>query len=157
MTKVQAKVTNLLVSVLERDCKRSHPVAATGMKCLQPTCPNQQRCWWLALSAEPEGSVGRHQHLLTINFALPGSSNCQVNVCLLSDNKVQFMLSYLRLKSCLLIAWKEVYISQCLPLSALDQRRVVSLSCTFQRAVLAALCGTDGGSCHFRVHFNVPY
>ena len=37
------------------------------------------------------------------------------------------------------------------------RRRVVSLSCTFQRAVLAALCGTDGGSCHFRVHFNVPY
>ena len=25
----------------------------------------------------------------------------------------------------------------------------MSLSCTFQRAVLAALCDTDGGSCHF--------
>ena len=25
----------------------------------------------------------------------------------------------------------------------------MSLSCTFQRAVVAALCGTDGGSCHF--------
>ena len=41
--------------------------------------------------------------------------------------------------------------------SAWDQRRVVSLSCTFQRAVLAALRGTDGVSCHFLVHFNVPY
>ena len=30
------------------------------------------------------------------------------------------------------------------------RRRVVSLSCTFQRAVLAALCGTDGGSCLFQ-------
>ena len=29
------------------------------------------------------------------------------------------------------------------------RRRVVSLSCTFQRAVLAALSVTDGGSCHF--------
>ena len=34
--------------------------------------------------------------------------------------------------------------------SACYRRRVVSLSCTFQRAVLAALCGTDGGSWHFR-------
>ena len=25
----------------------------------------------------------------------------------------------------------------------------MSLSCTFQRAVLATLCGTDGGPCHF--------
>ena len=25
----------------------------------------------------------------------------------------------------------------------------MSLSCTFQRGVLAAVCGTDGGSCHF--------
>ena len=38
---------------------------------------------------------------------------------------------------------------QCLPLSALDQRRVVSLSCPFQRFVVAALRGTDGGSCYF--------
>ena len=29
-----------------------------------------------------------------------------------------------------------------------DQRQVVSLSCTFQRAV-AALRGADNGSCHF--------
>ena len=28
-------------------------------------------------------------------------------------------------------------------------RRVVSLSRTFQRVVLEAVCGTDGGSCHF--------
>ena len=51
------------------------------------------------------------------------------------------------------------YIATCLKPtsgSVWDQRRVVSLSCTFQCAVLAALCGTDGGSCHFRVHFNVP-
>ena len=33
--------------------------------------------------------------------------------------------------------------------SAWDQRRVVSLLCTFQRALPAALCGTDGGSCYF--------
>ena len=33
--------------------------------------------------------------------------------------------------------------------SALDQRRVVSLSCTFQRALSVARCGTDGGSCYF--------
>ena len=33
--------------------------------------------------------------------------------------------------------------------SALDQRRVVSLSRTFQRVLRAALCGTDGGSCYF--------
>ena len=25
----------------------------------------------------------------------------------------------------------------------------MSLSCTFQRTILAALCDTDGGSCHF--------
>ena len=30
----------------------------------------------------------------------------------------------------------------------------MSLSCTFQRAVLAALCGTDNGSC--RCHRTVP-
>ena len=34
------------------------------------------------------------------------------------------------------------------------RRRVVLLSCTFQRAVLAALCGTVGESCHF--HCTVP-
>ena len=33
--------------------------------------------------------------------------------------------------------------------SAWNKRRVVPLSFTFQRPVLAALCGTDGGSCHF--------
>ena len=58
---------------------RQHPVAANGMECLQPTRPNQQRCWRLALSAEPEGSAGRHQHLPPIHFALPGSSNCRSN------------------------------------------------------------------------------
>ena len=36
-------------------------------------------------------------------------------------------------------------------------QRVVSLSCTFQRDILADLRGIDGGSCHSRVHFNVPY
>ena len=40
--------------------------------------------------------------------------------------------------------------------SAWDQRRVVSFSCTFQRAVLEALRSTDGGSFYFRVYFNVP-
>ena len=39
--------------------------------------------------------------------------------------------------------------------AAWDQRRVVSLSGTFQRAALAALRDTGGGSCHFRVIFNV--
>ena len=34
--------------------------------------------------------------------------------------------------------------------SALCQRRVVSLSCTFERAEVAALRGTDNGSSHFR-------
>ena len=38
--------------------------------------------------------------------------------------------------------------------SAWDQWRVVSLSCTFQRAVLAALRGTDGGSCHISVYIS---
>ena len=33
--------------------------------------------------------------------------------------------------------------------SAWYRRRVVSLSCTFQRAVLAAVRGTDNGSCNF--------
>ena len=47
-----------------------------------------------------------------------------------------------------------VYISTCRTSgSAWYRRRVVSLSCTFQRAVLAALCGTDGGSFHF--HYAV--
>ena len=51
-----------------------------------------------------------------------------------------------------------VYISTCRTSGSVwYRRRVVSLSCTFQRAVLAALRGTDGGSCHFLVHFNVPY
>ena len=44
-----------------------------------------------------------------------------------------------------------VYISQCRA-----RRWVVSLSCTFQRAVLAALRVKDSRSCYFRVHFNVP-
>ena len=43
-----------------------------------------------------------------------------------------------------------MYISTCRTSGSVQyRRRVVSLSCTFQRAVLAALCGTDGGSCHF--------
>ena len=43
-----------------------------------------------------------------------------------------------------------VYISTCRTSGSVwYRRRVVSLSCTFQRAALAALCGTDGGSCHF--------
>ena len=43
-----------------------------------------------------------------------------------------------------------VYISTCHTSGSVRYRlRVVSLSCTFQHAVLAALCGTDGGSCHF--------
>ena len=51
-----------------------------------------------------------------------------------------------------------VYISTCRTSGSVwYTRRVVSLSCTFHRAVLAALCSTDGGSCHFRVHFNVSY
>ena len=51
-----------------------------------------------------------------------------------------------------------VYISTCRTSGYVwYRRRVVSLSCTFQRAVLAALRGTDGGSGHFRVHFNAQY
>ena len=43
-----------------------------------------------------------------------------------------------------------VYISTCGTSGSVWYRQlVVSLSCTFQRAVLAALCGTDGGYCHF--------
>ena len=40
--------------------------------------------------------------------------------------------------------------------SAWDQQRIVSRSCTVQRAAQAALRGTGGGSYHFRLHFNVP-
>ena len=43
-----------------------------------------------------------------------------------------------------------VYISTCRTSGSVWYRqRVVSLSCTFQRVVLSALCDTDGGSCHF--------
>ena len=48
-----------------------------------------------------------------------------------------------------------VYISTCGASGSVRyRRRAVLLSCTFQRAVLEALCGTDGDSCH--IHCTVP-
>ena len=47
-----------------------------------------------------------------------------------------------------------MYISTCRNIGSVwYRRRVVSLSCTFQRAVLTALCGTHGGS--YRFHCTV--
>ena len=42
-------------------------------------------------------------------------------------------------------------------LRRINRRGSCHVSCRFQRAVLAALRGADSVSCHFRVHFNVPY
>ena len=90
MTKVQTKlVTNLLVSVLERDCNRSHPVAANGMECLnQPVQTNNDvEGWHYRLNRMAQRACINIYLLFTLLYQ--EAQMVKVNMRLLSYNKAR--------------------------------------------------------------------